>query len=409
MNTLAKDRDVVAAHATVSFALFVIGALIGLFQMSSPIPFGAGYEMVALAKNLADHGSFANPFYVLHTGFTAANPPLYPFFLAILMKIFRLPTLVLAMAATGNIVANALSASLLPRVSQLFYKDTWPGIVASLLWLASMQLTPAWDTGYTVAGLLLLCLFSTSLPGAEKRLAQVSLVGLIAGLLFLLNPSTLLISLPWIAYLLLHRKVSPKEVTTILVVLSLIIFAWMWRNDRRLGAFVVRTNLGMTLYASNNDCAESSLIADESHNCYQSGHPNTSLSEAQLLQTLGEVRYDRRRIVDTKRWIQAHPERFRTLTLERLREFWFPPLQNHPFNVCVIWAVTVLSIPGLILMMRRREPTVLFVLAVLLIYPLMYYVVVSDVRYRYPVLWLSLLPAGYFAANCYRSLKEHDG
>jgi len=38
----------------------------------------------------------------------------------------------------------------------------------------------------------------------------------------------------------------------------------------------------------------------------------------------------------------------------------------------------------------------LFVLFVLFIYPLMYYVVVSDVRYRLPVLWLSLLPAGYF-------------
>jgi hypothetical protein len=44
----------------------------------------------------------------------------------------------------------------------------------------------------------------------------------------------------------------------------------------------------------------------------------------------------------------------------------------------------------------RRERATLFVLFVLLIYPLMYYIVVSDLRYRAPVLWLSLLPAGYF-------------
>jgi hypothetical protein len=37
-----------------------------------------------------------------------------------------------------------------------------------------------------------------------------------------------------------------------------------------------------------------------------------------------------------------------------------------------------------------------FVLAVGAIYPLMYYIVVSDVRYRYPILFLSLLSAGYF-------------
>lgn len=30
------------------------------------------------------------------------------------------------------------------------------------------------------------------------------------------------------------------------------------------------------------------------------------------------------------------------------------------------------------------------------IFPLMYYLIVSDIRYRYPVLWLTLLPAGHF-------------
>jgi hypothetical protein len=63
----------------------------------------------------------------------------------------------------------------------------------------------------------------------------------------------------------------------------------------------------------------------------------------------------------------------------------------------IIWLATALSIPGLIVMARRREPVILFVAAVLLIYPLAYYFVVTDVRYRYPVLWLSLLPAGYVA------------
>ena len=65
----------------------------------------------------------------------------------------------------------------------------------------------------------------------------------------------------------------------------------------------------------------------------------------------------------------------------------------------IIWLATALSVPGLILMALRREPVTLFVAAVLLIYPLMYYVVVSDVRYRYPVLWLSLLQAGYLIAR----------
>ena len=39
-------------------------------------------------------------------------------------------------------------------------------------------------------------------------------------------------------------------------------------------------------------------------------------------------------------------------------------------------------------MTRNQEPITLYVLVVLALYPLMYYVVVSDMRYRYPVLWL---------------------
>ena len=49
--------------------------------------------------------------------------------------------------------------------------------------------------------------------------------------------------------------------------------------------------------------------------------------------------------------------------------------------------------------MWRRVPAAWFLLTVAAIYPLLYYVVVSDVRYRYPVLWLSLLCAGYLLSE----------
>ncbi len=52
-------------------------------------------------------------------------------------------------------------------------------------------------------------------------------------------------------------------------------------------------------------------------------------------------------------------------------------------------------------MIRRRADATLFVVFVLLIYPLMYYIVVSDVRYRLPVLWLTLVAAGTFLVWCW--------
>ena len=390
-------------NANIYFALFVAGGLAGLLQMSSPVKFGLGFEMVALGRNLAETGSYANPFLVLNTGPTAANPPVYPVFLALLTKVLRSTDPVVLAATVSSMVANAFTASWLPRVSGVFYGDIKPGIVAAILWLASAQLMPSWDASFTVAGLLLFCLLSAHLR-TRKGVVPAVVTGAIAGLLFGLNPSSLLITLPWIAYLMLSRRVLWRQTAVVLATLFLLMFLWAARNYAQLGAFVVRTNLGMTLYSSDNDCAQPSMIADEANNCFQSHHPNMSLSEAQLLLKLGEVTYDRKRTADAETWIKTHPERFRQLTLARFRDFWFPPVEESAFKVHVIWAITILSIPGLIWMLFRRERVSVFVLLVLFLYPLMYYVVVSDVRYRYPVLWLSELPAGYFLWRTYAYL-----
>ena len=111
---------------------------------------------------------------------------------------------------------------------------------------------------------------------------------------------------------------------------------------------------------------------------------------------LGEIEYDRTRTRDAKSWIRMNPAAFAWLSLARMRDFWFPQRGDHPFESIVIWISTLLSIPGMVLMARQRAKVSLFVVIVLMIYPLMYYIVVSDLRYRVPVLWMSFLPAGYF-------------
>jgi len=65
-----------------------------------------------------------------------------------------------------------------------------------------------------------------------------------------------------------------------------------------------------------------------------------------------------------------------------------------------------LSLPGVVLMVRRREAVAVYILTVSVIYPLMYYIVVSDMRYRYPVLWLSLLPAGYLVREVWAEIRR---
>jgi hypothetical protein len=226
------------------------------------------------------------------------------------------------------------------------------------------------------------------------------LSGLAAGILVLLNPSSMVVSGLWIACLAVRRRSMAVALycCAFLAMLCLVVFAWVLRNDVQLGAPVLRTNFGMSFYASNNDCASASLIEDEREGCYQRHHPNTSREEAQLVRTLGEVGYDRKRTADAMDWIASHPRHFRQLTLSRFREFWFPLPGGHPYTTAIVWLITGLSVPGLILMAWRCEPGALFLVLVLLLYPLVYYIVVADMRYRYPVLWISALAAGYFGS-----------
>jgi hypothetical protein len=293
-----------------------------------------------------------------------------------------------------NIVVNALIAAMMPKLSRVFYGSAAPGVFAGLLWIFAMRLMPQWDTTFTVAGLLLFCLVTS------RSQKNTLLAGVIAGALSLLNPVTVLICAAWVAFLLLSRRVAVfRYAATLAAIVVLSNVPWLIRNYGIWHTLVLRTNFGMTLYSSNNDCADASLVKDGRNGCFQKTHPVASESEIGLLQTLGEVEYDHRRTHDAMAWIRTHQDRFRQLTLERTAQFWFPEPDQSPYTVYAIWAITLLSIPGIILMARRREAATLFLLVVWMVYPLTYYVVVACDRYRYPILWTSLLPAGYFLAQ----------
>lgn len=377
----------------------------GFYQLFHSVGtgFGRGFEMAAIAKNLATHGSYANPFDPAITGPTALVPPLYPLFLAALMGIFGLTPLMALVASGINILVNALIASLMPRLSEVVFDDWRPGAWAGLLWIVSMRLMPQWDATFTIALSIVFCLVTAKTIGSKERLSwHAAAAGILGGLLLLLNPATLTVFTAWAVYLLAERRVGFRYAARYggiaFLAAALCNVPWVVRNYGIWRAFVVRTSFGITLYSSNNSCAESSLFKDAAHGCFQATHPVASQTEVQLLNQLGEVRYDRNRAAAAWKWIASNPKRFRELTLARIFEFWFPEPVVPPYAAYGMWIITILSIPGLVLMVRHRNPVTWFLLIVWLAYPAMYYIMVSCDRYRYPILWTSMLPAGYCLA-----------
>jgi hypothetical protein len=379
--------------------LFLAAMMPGLYEFRHPdgFGFGQGYELASIARTLVTEGTLGNPNAPAVTGPTAANPPLYPLILAGLMKVCGTPGFAVA-AIFGNILINAWIAVLLLPLSAILYGHRLPGVFAGILWIAAMRLMPQWDTSCTVLALILFALVTAG----EWRLRWIA-GGLIGGAATLLNPSSILILVPWIAYVLLSRRVpvgvAMRSAAAVLAIVALCNVPWVIRNYRIWHVPVLRTNFGFTLYCSNNPCARSSLYESGRSGCYALTHPVQSANEIRLLQSLGEVGYDRRRTADAFQWIRSNPRRFRQLTLARIFEFWFTDPGIAPRAAYAIWLITLLSIPGIVLMARRREAGTLFVAAVWLLYPLMFYIVVSCDRYRFPILWTSLLPAGYWIAS----------
>jgi hypothetical protein len=389
------------------FLIALIPGIVGLIYQTG-IGFGPGNEMAALARNLAEKGYYGNPFEPFQTGPSALSPPLYPNFLAALFVVFG-PAAGVLIADLLCVLVNALTASFMPGLSDTLCGDRRPGIFAGALWIVSCRLLPNWDMNYTTAGLIVLCLLTSHTCDRRPAAFWGAVGGAAIGLLLLLNPATLLVSPPWFAWLLFVRRFPLKRAVIYLTAAGLVagvcICPWVFRNHRIWGVPVVKTNFGMTLYCSNNDCAQSSFFQDLKSGCYDLTYPLSSAQEAELVRKLGEPEYDRRRRLDAMAWIRGHPGRFWHLTLQRIVEFWFPEPVGLLYPTYAVWLVTVLSLPGFIWMTRRREPVAWFIAAVWVIYPAMYYVMLSGDRYRYPILWTSLLPAGYLLA---RIFPRHD-
>lgn len=378
------------------FLSFVIQvALVGLLHQyrmrTVEDHFGFGFEMGRVGRSIALGQGFSNP-YGDTTGPSAWEPPLYPYLIGGVFKLFGIYS---NASAWVLLSINSLLASLTTIPIFLIAQRTFGYRVA--IWSARVwALNPyvwywsihwIWDTTLTPLILTLIFLVSLELQDLVGRKGWV-LFGVLWGIAALANPASLAF-LPFCGLWIWWRRHKNGLSSLGGVVLSSIVFflilsPWLIRNYEVFGRFVfMRDDFGLQFRLGNNRFSDGMLFA--------SLQPNLNQAEFENFKRMGELRYESFCRQRAFAWIDAQPDRFVIISLKRFFYYWngvprpTSSLSPVDFRSSLFLASSVLALWGAGRALRqKREGAGLFV-GLIVTYPMVYYFVFPHARYRHPI------------------------
>ncbi len=377
----------------VSFLLQVaaIGALHQYRARPGNDNFEFGWEMGRVARSIAQGHGFSSP-YEGNTGPTAWEPPVYPYLMAGVFKVFGIYS---RASAWTLLIINSLLATLncIPVyliARKLFGENIakWSAYAWGLnpyVWYWSIHWL--WDTTFTPLVLALAFLVAVELQEWRGWSGWI-LFGALFGIGALANP-TVLLFLPFCG-LWVWRQRFLRGLPSLggVVLSSLVFFAvlspWVIRNYEVFGRFVfLRDDFGLQFRLGNGPFADGMLMA------YL--QPNMNKIELERFQRMGELAYAeacKRQAFD---WVRNNPRQFAIISLKRFFYYWNgvpkPTNSTSPvdFRTSAFLATSVLAIWGAIRAVRQKRQGAWLFAGLLLTYPTTYYFVFPHARYRHPI------------------------
>jgi hypothetical protein len=356
-------------------------------------------ETGSIATSLATHKGFSNPFR-RETGPTAWLAPAYPFLVAATFKLFGVQSLRSFYFLVG------LNILLSTTVCVPLYLVGWRvaglavGSLAAWLWalFPGAIMVPfewIWDTSLS-ALLAALILWATLEVAESKRWRDWCGYGLLWGFTLMTNPALgalLPFLLGWAAF----RAKTQNRITLVaslqkpILALALAIVCcvpWTVRNYSVFHRFIpFRSNFAFELYIGNNE-----NYGDHP----QFPPPITKERETVRYIHMGEIPFMDEEMRKAKLFIESHPRKVAILFADRFAAFWTgTPFALDTFLATDSWLVrTVLlcatfsgiaALAGIVVLVWRRSPFA-FPLAVYpLVFPLVYCITHTSLRYRHPL------------------------
>jgi len=366
-----------------------------------------GWEMGWTARSIALGHGFSSPFLPI-TGPTALVPPLYPYLLAGIFKLFGIYSTASAVVVlTLNSLFSALTC--IPVYFSLRNAaNTRAARLAAIGWAIYpfaiyFSAGRVWD--YALTGLLFAsCFWAIQSLHLRTAWAWVGF-GLLAGVAVLSNPSVLSL-LPFLLLFAilkasrLGKRWLPKALLAVLACTA-ISAPWAIRNHRVLHTgLALRDGFWLEFYAGNNgDGSDSNAIW---------AHPASNDAEMQRYRTSGELTYMAQKRTLALDFVQHHPGFFVRVSTRRMIRFWTgywsfsraylarEPLDVPNFFFCS--TLTLLLLLGLFRWWQQDRAATLPYLLAIIVFPLPYYLTHSSMDYRQPIepLILSLVIVGIF-------------
>lgn len=368
-------------------------------------PWSWGYEAACTARSIAAGEGWAGQWnraqmpWGLGSGSTGWLPPAYPGLIALLMHF--LGGMTATMATALFVIQSLLSAATclclwgIGRAIGEPRAGRWAGFVFALspsaVWNAA---STVWDTTCVAFGIaaFLLALFRW---GRGASILRAGALGATFGALLLVNPAPVTlgpVALWFLAAQPARWSARALACVSFSAAAFLVCLPWLARNQRELGAFSLRTNLGIELNVGNNDLARGYPV--------MSLHPSMNAPEFVRYRGMGEVPYAAWAMQQAQTWALEHPSRFVLLTLRRAQLFWFgePPTVDPRQEPGVVaasdlksWIKWIAHFLGGVLCLfgawrrARENAPARYLLAVLLLFPAPYYLTHSMERYRFPI------------------------
>lgn len=371
--------------------------------------FGFGFETGSIAGSIARGEGFSSPFGE-PSGPTAWIGPIYPYLLAGIFKIFGIfsATSAITILSINSLFAALTCWTIFHIADNIFGRRA--GLVASSLWAVApfffrYAITWVWDPPISAfllsAGVLLV------LRTNNARWKNWLGLGMLAGFSALLNPAltTLFpILIAWAGWKLWRRGTHaffPAAAALLLMVAC--ISPWLIRNRVVFGEWIfLRSNAPFEFSLGNFPGSQGVAFAG--------AHPVINKRVFEEYRELGEIAFNKAKGDKAMGWARTHPSDFFKLTMKRVADFWdgreleYEPLDD-PWRPWMVMVESALALFGLLRAALRKIPNLGPIALLLLFYPMPYYIVYTNPRYRHAIEPLMVVLIGYLLVTIWDEIR----